>query len=258
MSIRTGVRVKGDVDIDVRNRRGQLVEQRAISNMIVDNGIELLSRLLVSSFLNSTSDNFYTAPLQAIAVGTGTDTDEMSRRTGLEDEWAREVLEQVQISSATASLLDTGSNVVLQVNSKLAGAYGNRILVNIDETSTPYEITVDDKNNPFWDGTQFQPGTATERSYSGDSLESLASALTADRVISASATNVAGTGTLVTLSEGVYLSNGGDSVVVSATFTTEDSSSTALTEAGLFTADSMSNSNDIMFNMVRFRSNQYQ
>ncbi|MEM9489521.1 MAG: hypothetical protein AAGC55_10280 [Myxococcota bacterium] len=261
MSITTGVILRGQVDIDVRRRDGRLVETRRIHNKIVDNGLDLMSRLMISGFITNQTGELFVQPLQAIAVGSGV-SDPLSpvdpKDTKLLVEDYRRRIESVEILSATSKFVDSGdpTKTVLEIKSKRRGAYGNRLVAKVWAGATEsYGITIEDFNNPYWDGSFMSErgeGQAPEvKEYEGATLEALITAMEANPVAQALAPDLSWNGTAF-LGEGSdYLSGGGTGVVVSATFSHSATGAVALTEAGLFNTEAQSEL-EVMFNKVHF------
>ena len=263
MTTTTGILLKGVVQVDVRTRRGELVERREFNNRIVDHGMELMSLLLVSSFVNQTSENVSIRPIQAIGVGTapylppaGGGTPPVDfRRTALEAEWTRRRIEQVEVLRAGLAIRQASTTTdVLRLQSRIQGAYGNRVEVAVISATTPYEIRITDRNPTVWNGTAWVPAPTpvVPRSYRGDTLRQLLTSMAADPVVLGYAPNLDWTGPLETLPNNTAMNGGGTGVVVSATFSNLDSDTKSLTEAALFTSDDRNDGTGRMFNMVRF------
>ena len=261
MTTTTGILLKGVVQVDVRNRQGELVEQREFCNRIVDHGMELMSLLLVSSFVNEASENVTIRPIQAIAVGTapyvpppGGGTPPVDfRRTELQAEWTRRRIEQVEVLRASLPIRQANTTTdVLRLQSRIQGAYGNRVEVAVVDAASPYQIRISDTNPRVWNGTDWVPGPAAPRAYSGATLRQVLTSMSADPVIQAYAPDLDWTGAMEPLPNNTAMSGGGTGVVVSATFSNTGSDTKALTEAALFTSDDPSDPTGRMFNMVRF------
>lgn len=261
MTTTTGILLKGVVQVDVRTRQGELVERREFSNRIVDHGMELMSLLLVSSFVNETSENVSIQPIQAIGVGTapfvpppGGGTPPVDfRQTRLEAEWTRRRIEQVEVLRASLAIRQTGSTTdVLRLQSRIQGAYGNRIEVAVVRANAPYEIRISDRNPTVWNGTAWSTEPAAPRLHRGDTLRALLASIASDPVVQAYAPDLDWSGELEVLANNAAMSGGGTGVVVSATFSNTGSDTRALTEAALFTSENGSDSAGRMFNMVRF------
>lgn len=244
MSIASSVNLKGVVEIERRRRDdGRLVDRVQVENRIVDYGLDLLSRLVVSAFINDAVENFDTLPLQGIGVGNPNPpvTDEVSfAATSLDAEWKRQRIEQVEILSATHDIKQEGdpATTVLRLWSKVHGAYGNRIQITVDSASDPYRIEVSDIN------------TGRVTTYEETALADLLAAMQTDPTVAASAPDLSWSDNLELDTAGTLMSGGGGGVVVSTTFNNAGSEPVELTEAALFTEDTLGQG--IMFNMVRF------
>jgi hypothetical protein len=261
MTTTTGILLKGAVQVDVRTRKGELVERREFSNRIVDHGMELMSLLLVSSFVNETSENVSIRPIHAIGVGTapfvpppgGGAPPVDYRNTRLEAEWTRRRIEQVEVLRASLAIRQAnGTTDVLRLQSRIQGAYGNRIEVAVVSASAPYEIRITDTNPVVWNGTVWVSEPAAPRSHRGDTLRDVLASIASDPVVQAQAPDLGWAGMLETLPDNSALSGGGGGVVVSATFSNTGGDTRALTEAALFTSDDPDDASGRMFNMVRF------
>jgi hypothetical protein len=262
MTTTTGILLKGVVQVDVRTRQGTLVEQRVFSNRIVDHGMELMSLLLVSSFVNETSENVSIRPIQAIGVGTppyvppaGGGVPQVDfRRTQLEAEWTRRRIEQVEVLRAGVAIRDANDNTVdvLRLQSRIQGAYGNRVEVAVANATARYEIQISDRNATVWNGTAWVTGPAAPRSHGGDTLREVLASIATDPVVQAYGPDLDWAGTLETPASGPAMSGGGAGVVVSATFSNTGADTKSLTEAALFTSDDPADTAGRMFNMVRF------
>ncbi|WP_428265615.1 hypothetical protein [Haliangium sp.] len=255
MSIASNVNLKGVVQIELRRRDGRVVDRVQVSNRIVDYGFDLLSRLVVSAFINDAVENFDTLPIQGIAVGTGPDSSAVPfDQTSLEEEWKRQRIEQVEILSASRDVKDAADATtnVLRFSSKIHGAYGNRIRISVlaPDGTNPYRIQVDDESATIWDGSAWVPGPRTGVLYQSTDLADLLAQMAGDPTVAVSAPDLAWSGTLATDPAGTRMSGGGGGVVVSATFNNASADTVALTEAALFTEDTAGEG--VMFNMVRF------
>ncbi|ACY14100.1 hypothetical protein [Haliangium ochraceum] len=261
MTTTTGILLKGVVQVEVRKRNGDLVERRVVHNRIVDRGMELMSLLLVSSFVNETSENVTIRPLQAIGVGTATAAPPPGGgvppvdflETQLGGEWTRRRIEQVEILRAELPLRAADATTeVLRLQSRIQGAYGNRVQVAVINASSPYELRVSDNNAVHWNGTAWVSESAEPRTHTGESLRDLLASIASDPVLQASAANLDWDGTLETLPDTSALRNGGTGLLVSATFSNTGGETQALTEAALFTSEDAADATGKMFNMVRF------
>ena len=255
MSITSNVQLKGLVEIQLRDRSGRVVATHEFPNRIVDYGLDLMSRLMVSIFINDAQLPTATQPVQSIAVGTGTNASTVDfKATALDVEWNRQRLEEVEVLRSVLDIADEGNTqTMLQLSSRIFGAYGNRIKANVlpgDQTNA-YRLEITDENDPMWNGSAWvaNANPTARPTYESESLAGLIALFDADPTVRATAPNLELSDPLET---GIsYLSGGGGGVRVSATFQNSDPSPVALTEAALFTSDDDQNPG-LMFNKVRF------